>query len=360
MYRDFHASTSIYDLQYITDAGVWIYPVVRVLLQVVMGRLVDTFDRTINYIRISVTDRCNLRCKYCVDGSFGFIPHNEILSYEEIIRFVRIVAALGVRKVRLTGGEPLTRKGIAYLLREIRSIKEIEDIGLTTNGVFLSERALDLQEAGLKRVNISLDTMKRDRFAFITGVDAFNDVIKGIEKATIIGLDPIKINTVIIKGFNDDEILAFVRAAKKWNHHVRFIEFMPFGEMSLWNSSEIITSQQIEDIIRTSYNLIPSLSNNNGPARMFDIEGGSGKIGFISPVSTHICSECNRIRLTSNGMIRPCLFSDTEYDVKALIRGGKTDDEIAAFVKDVVRRKPERKRELGQIRKCQSLRGIGG
>jgi len=209
-------------------------------------------------------------------------------------------------------------------------------------------------------VNISLDTMKRDRFAFITGVDAFNDVIKGIEKATIIGLDPIKINTVIIKGFNDDEILAFVRAAKKWNHHVRFIEFMPFGEMSLWNSSEIITSQQIEDIIRTSYNLMPSLSNNNGPARMFDIEGGSGKIGFISPVSTHICSECNRIRLTSNGMIRPCLFSDTEYDVKALIRGGKTDDEIAAFVKDVVRRKPERKRELGQIRKCQSLRGIGG
>jgi cyclic pyranopterin phosphate synthase len=162
-------------------------------------------------------------------------------------------------------------------------------------------------------VNISLDTMKRDRFAFITGVDAFNDVIKGIEKATIIGLDPIKLNTVIIKGFNDDEIIAFVKAAKKWNHHVRFIEFMPFGETSLWNSAEIITSQQIEDIIRTAYNLVPSLSNNNGPARMFDIEGGSGKIGVISPLSTHICSVATELGLIER--YDPALpFFDTEYD----------------------------------------------
>jgi cyclic pyranopterin phosphate synthase len=326
-----------------------------------MSKLVDTYDRTINYIRISVTDRCNLRCKYCVDGSFGFIPHTEILSYEEILRFAKIAARLGVKKVRLTGGEPLARKDIGYLLKEINSIEGIDDVSLTTNGVFLGERIEELKEAGLKRINISLDTMKKERFAFITGVDAFDDVIKGIEKAVYAGLNPIKVNTVIIKGFNDDEILNFVKAAKKWNHHVRFIEFMPFGDSTLWNSTDIITSQQIEDVIRTTYNLIPSISRENGPAKMFDIEGGSGKIGFISPVSTHICSECNRLRLTSSGMIRPCLFSDTEYDVKALLRGGKSDEEIIEFVKEVVRVKPEKKLEMGQIRKCQrSLRGIGG
>ncbi len=326
-----------------------------------MSELVDTYDRTIDYIRISVTDRCNLRCKYCVDGSFGFIPHTQILSYEEIIRFVKIAAQLGVKKVRLTGGEPLARKGIGYLLKEINSIEGIADVSLTTNGVFLGEKILELKEAGLKRVNISLDTLRRDRFTYITGVDAFDDVIMSIEKAIYASLDPIKINTVIIKGFNDDEILNFVKAAKKWNHHVRFIEFMPFGDASLWNSTEIITSRQIEDVIRTAYNLTPSLSGDNGPAKVFDIEGGSGKIGFISPVSTHICAECNRIRLTSSGMIRPCLFSDTEYDVKALLRGGKSDEEIKAFVKGVVRVKPEKKLEMGQIRKCQrSLRSIGG
>jgi GTP 3',8-cyclase len=326
-----------------------------------MSKLVDTYDRTIDYIRISVTDRCNLRCKYCVDGSFGFIPHTEILSYEEILRFVRIAAQLGVRKVRLTGGEPLARKGLSYLLKEINSIEGIEDISLTTNGVFLGEKIMDLKEAGLKRVNISLDTLKRDRFTYITGVDAIDDVLMSIEKAIYAGLDPIKINTVIIKGFNDDEILNFVKAARKWNHHVRFIEFMPFGDASLWNSTEIITSQQIEDVIRTTFDLTPSAHTDKGPARMFDIAGGSGKVGFISPVSTHICSECNRLRLTSSGMIRPCLFSDTEYDVKALLRGGKSDEEIKAFVKEVVRVKPEKKLEMGQIRKCQrSLRSIGG
>jgi GTP 3',8-cyclase len=326
-----------------------------------MSKLVDTFDRTIDYIRISVTDRCNLRCKYCVDGSFGFISHTEILSYEEILRFVRIVAGLGVRKVRLTGGEPLARKGISHLLKEINSIEGIEDISLTTNGVFLGEKIMELKDAGLKRVNISLDTLKRDRFAYITGVDAIDDVLMSIEKAMYAGLDPIKINTVIIKGFNDDEILSFVKAARKWNHHVRFIEFMPFGDASLWNSTEIITSQQIEDVIRRSFDLTLSTHNDKGPARMFDIAGGSGKVGFISPVSTHICSECNRIRLTSSGMIRPCLFSDTEYDVKALLRGGKSNDEIKAFVREVVRVKPEKKLEMGQIRKCQrSLRSIGG
>lgn len=323
--------------------------------------LIDAFNRVIDYIRISITDRCNLRCKYCVDGTLSFMPHSEMLSYEEIIRFVQICAELGVSKIRLTGGEPLARKGISYLLREINKIPGIDDISLTTNGVFLGEKIPDLKEAGLKRVNISLDTLKRERFAFITGVDAFDDVLMSIEKAMYAGLNPIKINTVIIKGFNDDEILDFAKLAKTFNHHVRFIEYMPFGDSDLWDNSKIIASSEIEGLIKTSYGLEPYVSDDKGPAKMFKIKGGAGKIGFISPVSSHICSECNRIRLTANGMIRPCLFSDVEYDVKKLMREGHTDEEIKAFVKDIVRVKPEKKHEIGQIKKCQrSLRHIGG
>ncbi len=323
--------------------------------------LIDNFHRVIDYIRISITDRCNLRCKYCFDGSFNFIPHEELLSYEEIIRFVNTCAALGVTKVRLTGGEPLARKGIPYLLSEINKIPGIEDISLTTNGVFLGEKIVELKEAGLRRVNISLDTLKRERFAFITGVDAFDDVIMSIEKAMYAGLNPIKINTVIIKGFNDDEILDFAKLAKKFNHHIRFIEYMPFGDSDMWDRSKIITSAEIEERIRTVYELEPFISKDKGPAKMFKVNGGAGKVGFISPVSSHICSECNRIRLTASGMIRPCLFSDTEYDVKALIRGGKSDEEIKAFIRDTVRVKPEKKHEIGHIKKCQrSLRHIGG
>lgn len=323
--------------------------------------LIDNFNRIINYIRISVTDRCNLRCKYCVDGAFPFIPHSEILSYEEIIRFVRLSAQLGVNKVRLTGGEPLVRKGISYLLKELNNIEGIKDISLTTNAVFLGEKILELKDAGLKRVNISLDTLKRERFKFITGVDAFDDVLMSIEKSIYAGMKPIKINTVIIKGFNDDEILDFARLAKKWDQHVRFIEFMPFGNLDLWDAGTIISSQQIEEIIKTQFELESSENKDKGPAKMFNIKGSKGKIGFISPVSTHICSECNRIRLTSGGKIRPCLFSDVEYDVKKFLRSNASDEEIMAFLKEVVNVKPEKRSEMVQIRKCQrSLRNIGG
>ncbi|MHB8109569.1 MAG: GTP 3',8-cyclase MoaA [Syntrophorhabdaceae bacterium] len=325
------------------------------------AHLLDDYNRVIDYIRISITDRCNLRCRYCVDGDFPFIPHAEVLSYEEIIRFVRICASMGVKKVRLTGGEPLTRKGLPYLLNQISQIEGISDISLTTNAVLLSDKIEELKAAGLKRINISLDTLKRDRFAWITCIDAFDRVIDSIKRASLSGLSPIKINTVIIKGFNDDEILDFVKIARKWDHEIRFIEFMPFGDTSLWNCTDIITSKQIEGIIRQEYVLIPSLRTGKGPAKVYDIEGGSGRIGFISPVSSHICAECNRIRLTSQGMIRPCLFSDVEYDVKRLLRGGKDDQAIKEFIRDVVKVKPERKLEMGSIRKCQrTLRNIGG
>jgi len=326
-----------------------------------MSRLIDDYNRVIDYIRISITDRCNLRCRYCIDGDFPFMPHTEILSYEEIIRFVRICASMGVQKVRLTGGEPLTRKGLPYLLKELKGIEGITDMSLTTNAVLLADNIDELKEAGLKRVNISLDTLRKDRFAWITCIDAFDRVIESIKKAAYSGLKPIKINTVIIKGFNDDEIVDFVRIARKWDHEVRFIEFMPFGDTSLWKSTDIITSKQIEDIIRQKFELIPSLGTGRGPAKVYDIEGGSGRIGFISPISSHICAECNRIRLTASGMIRPCLFSDVEYDVKSLLRSGADDEAIKAFVRDVVKVKPERKLEIGSIKKCQrTLRNIGG
>lgn len=326
-----------------------------------MSRLIDDYNRVIDYIRISITDRCNLRCRYCIDGDFPFMPHTEILSYEEIIRFVRICASMGVQKVRLTGGEPLTRKGLPYLLKELKGIEGITDMSLTTNAVLLADKIDELKAAGLKRVNISLDTLRKDRFAWITCIDAFDRVIESIKKASFSGLKPIKINTVIIKGFNDDEILDFVRIARKWDHEIRFIEFMPFGDTSLWKSTDIITSKQIEDIIRQKFELIPSLGTGRGPAKVYDIAGGSGRIGFISPVSSHICAECNRIRLTASGMIRPCLFSDVEYDVKSLLRSGADDEAIKAFVRDVVKVKPERKLEMGSIKKCQrTLRNIGG
>ena len=323
--------------------------------------LLDNFNRIINYLRISITDRCNLRCKYCVDEDFSFLPHDEVLRYEEIVRFVRICSELGVNKVRLTGGEPLVRKGISYLLKEINTINGIEDISLTTNGVYLGEKILELKKAGLRRINISLDTMKKEKFAFITGVDAFDNVLKGIEESIRAGLKPVKINTVIIKGFNDDEILDFARLAKKWGIHVRFIEFMPFGESNLWDSSKIVPSSVIEALIKNTYELEPTSNSERGPAKMFQIKDSFGKIGFISPLSSHICKECNRIRLTSNGMIRPCLFSDIEYDVKKLLRSNTKDQEIKTFVSNVVKAKPEKKFETGFIKKCQrSMRHIGG
>ncbi len=323
--------------------------------------LTDRFRRPINYLRVSVTDRCNLRCRYCVDGYFPFIPHNEILSYEEIIRFVTICAGLGIRKVRLTGGEPLLRKGVEYLIRSITSIDGIEDVSLTTNGVLLEEKVETLKDAGLKRVNVSLDTLRRERFRYITGFDEIDRVIRGIEKALTTGLKPVKINTVIMRGINDDEIFDFVNLARNLDVEVRFIEFMPFGEKGFWDEKRVVSSESLKKRIEEFFEIERDSSSEKGPAVVYRITGGKGKIGFISPLSTHICSECNRIRLTSEGKIKPCLFSDVEYDLKGLMRRGSSDREIEELVIKAVREKPEKKDERGQIKKCQmNLRHIGG
>lgn len=321
----------------------------------------DNFDRIINYLRISITDRCNLRCKYCTDKDFPFIPHDQILTYEEIVRFVKICAGLGVKKVRLTGGEPLTRRNLPFLVSQIGETPGIEDISLTTNAVFLPDRIDELKEAGLTRVNISLDTLKPDRFSYITGFDVFHRVMEGIERAKHVGLNPVKINTVIIKGFNDDEILDFARFANAREVEVRFIEFMPFSQTNLWDASKVMTSALLIQVIREVYELSPYRNAHKGPASVFTMKGGPGKIGFISPMSSHICKDCNRIRLTSDGKLKPCLFSDQEYDVKRLLRGEANDEEIGRFVAEIVRAKPEKKFEGGMIKKCQRpMRNIGG
>jgi len=235
--------------------------------------LMDKYNRVINYIRISITDKCNLRCRYCVNENFPHIPHTEILRYEEIIRFVKLCAELGVTKVRLTGGEPLIKQDIEFLLKEINKVEGIKDISLTTNGVFLNEKIHRLKEAGLTRLNISLDSLKPKRFAYITRVDAYDRVLEGISMAKDLGLNPVKINTVMIKGFNDDEILDFARFAKVWDVHVRFIEFMPFGESTLWDSSKIIPSSTVEERIKKTYEIKPSRNSHKGPAKMFKFEG---------------------------------------------------------------------------------------
>lgn len=321
--------------------------------------LIDNFNRIISYVRISITDRCDLRCQYCTRAFKPSYAHDHILSYGEILRFIRVGASLGLSKVRLTGGEPLGRPGLCFLLGQIIAIDEIEDIGLTTNGVELEQKAEELRGAGLKRVNISLDSLKAERFRFITGVNAFDKVMTGIEKAMKVGFHPIKINTVIIRGFNDDEVLDFTDFAREQGLQVRFIEFMPFGD--IWDSSKVLTSAEVSHIIQTKYSLTPDRGHNEGPAKVFSLPGGEGQVGFISPMSSHICCECNRIRLTPDGKLKPCLFSNQEYDVKMLLRNKGTDDDLAEFIRHAVFAKPKKKSDTDAVREAhQSMRSIGG
>ncbi|MEW6162590.1 MAG: GTP 3',8-cyclase MoaA [Nitrospirota bacterium] len=302
----------------------------------------DNYQRTINYLRVSITDRCNLRCIYCMPSE-GLIPieHKEILRYEEIVRIVRIAAGIGVRKVRITGGEPLVRKNATYLIASIRNIGGIEDLSLTTNGVLLEQYAKGLAEAGLERVNISLDSLRPDRYKEITRGGDINSVLRGIEAAEEAGLRPIKINMVPIRGLNNDEIGEFAKMTLKVPYQVRFIEFMPFGIEDMWRPEKFISTDEIKSIAERIGPLTPVKLRKSGPARYFRFDGASGVVGFISPLSNHFCGECNRLRLTADGKLRPCLFSETEIDLKPALRGGAPDDEIRRLIKLSIEVKPE-------------------
>lgn len=291
-----------------------------------MSKLIDNFGRKISYLRVSITDRCNYRCIYCQpERQFEFIPHENILRYEEIVEIVQEAVELGITKVRITGGEPLVREGIVDFIRQLKKIDKLEDISLTTNGFFLSEYAEKLKAAGLNRVNISLDSLQEEKYRRIARAGSLKKVLKGIDSAFKAGLLPIKINTVVMKGINDDEIDDFVKLALLRPLNIRFIELMPSGEEVIKEfKNKFISVQEIKEKLIKKYLLRPiKISISNGPAKYFQIEGGKGTVGFINALSQHFCKTCNRIRLTSEGKLRPCLFSSKEIDIKSEIRNSE-------------------------------------
>lgn len=307
-----------------------------------MTGLRDNFQRTIDYMRISITDRCNLRCIYCMPAD-GVKPieYKEILSYEEIIRIVRIAAGMGVRKIRITGGEPLARKNVTYLIASIKNIDGIEDLSLTTNGVLLEKYAKEIADAGLNRINISLDSFRPERYREITRGGDVEVVLRGIVAAERAGLIPIKINMVPIRGFNDDEIEEFARITLTSPSHVRFIEFMPIGAKDIWSNEKYIPTDEIKSIVERIGPLTPVRARKSGPARYFRFEGATGVVGFVSAITHHFCGDCNRLRLTADGKLRPCLFSETEIDLKSPLRSGASDEEIERLLKLSIDVKPE-------------------
>lgn len=307
-----------------------------------MDPLKDYFRRTIDYLRISVTDRCNLRCIYCMPPD-GIIPieHKEILSFEEIVRIVKISVNHGVTKIRITGGEPLVRKNIIHLIRLLNNIEGIKDLSLTTNGILLERYAKELVDSGLKRVNISLDSLRPERFREITRGGEISYVLNGIKSAEKAGLTPIKINVVPIHGINDDEIEDFARMTMEYPYQIRFIEFMPFGTHGMWKPEKFISSEEIRCIVERAGQLTPVVQKKSGPARYFKFDDAVGVIGFISPLSNHFCAECNRLRLTADGKLRPCLFSETEIDLIPALRSNASDEEIDRLIKLSIDVKPK-------------------
>lgn len=318
----------------------------------------DIHGRTIDYLRISLTDRCNFRCIYCMpEEGVCQLSHDDILRIEEIARVVRVAAGLGVRSVRLTGGEPLVRKGVADLVREIARTPGIENVSMTTNGVLLPKMADELKRAGLSRVNISLDTLDPVQFRQITRRGELRQTLDGIEAALAAGFDPVKVNAVVVRSLEQD-YLAFARMSVDRPLHVRFIEYMPVGESSGgcgcgWGPEDVVPSEELFEAINERARaegmdgLVPAGDDRPlgwGPARYFEFPGAQGTVGFISPLSRHFCGECNRVRLTADGKLRPCLFSDDEYDVRAALRGqvgADVDGAVRAVFAAVLGAKPD-------------------
>lgn len=312
----------------------------------------DDFGRTIDYMRISLTDRCNMRCVYCMPASgVKKIPHDDILTYDEIIRLVRIASEHGVRRVRLTGGEPLVRLHVDDLVRGIASVDGIEDISLTTNGMLLPRHGKALREAGLTRVNISLDTLDPDKFHQVTRVGQLQDTLDGIKAAIDEGFNPVKINAVAVRSLHQD-FYRFARLSVDRPLHVRFIEYMPVGNSvgldgAGWGPDDVVSCDEIRSTINTRARaleqpeLIPAedTPDGGGPARYWTFPGAKGTVGFISPLSNHFCGQCNRIRLSADGKLRPCLFSDKHFDVRDVLRYG-TDQDVERVLWHVLDTKP--------------------
>ena len=290
----------------------------------------DKLGRKMRDLRISVTDRCNFRCTYCMPfDEYTWIERNQVLSFEEIDRLVGIFAGLGIQKVRLTGGEPLVRKDLSTLIQRLNAHYATLDLSLTTNGALLSGQALPLYEAGLRRINVSLDTLRADRFRQLTQRGELQDVLDGIRAAKLAGISPIKINAVIIRGLNDDEILDLVRYARDNQFEMRFIEYMDVGNANAWTLSNTVTKREILEIVHSTYPVVEvGRDNGSAPAVDYEFVDGGGAIGIIGSVTEPFCSSCTRARLTADGKLVTCLFSEIGVDLKAMLRNGTDDTQI--------------------------------
>ena len=327
-------------------------------------QLSDAFARPITYLRVSVTDKCNLRCVYCMpEEGLNWLRRDELLRYEEIVDLVRAAASVGVTSIRLTGGEPLVRRDLSRLVEGIAKIDGIEDISLSTNGLLLEERIDDLVRAGLRRVNVSLDTLREDRFMAIARRPGLDSVLRGIDAAIERGLAPVKVNCVVMRGRNDDEIEAFAELARDRELFVRFIEVMPVHENLGLQRDTYMSADQILARIGAIHELKPVTGpGGNGPARYFAYEGAKGAVGVISPLSHDYCERCNRVRLTADGRLRLCLFGDHHIDLRAPLRAGAGDEEIAAILRSAMTIKPERHHlKLGEASsQMRAFSEIGG
>jgi GTP 3',8-cyclase len=326
--------------------------------------LADAFNRRITYLRISVTDRCNLRCVYCMpEAGLPWIPKREILSFEEIAYIVEASAAVGVRSVRLTGGEPLVRRDLATLVRKLAAIPGIDDVALSTNGLLLGPVAREFAAAGLRRVNISLDTLREDRFAAIARRPGLGRVLEGIDAALEAGLAPLKLNCVVMRGQNDDEIADFAALTRERPIHVRFIELMPVEENLGLQREAYVPASEILERVRANAEIEPVTGpGGNGPARYFAFAGAAGSVGVISPLSHDYCETCNRVRLSADGRLRLCLFGDNDIDLRTPLRAGATRARIADMLRAAMHVKPERHHlRLGeQASAMRAFSEIGG
>ena len=311
-------------------------------------RLIDPLGRTIDYVRLSVTDKCNLRCTYCMpEGNRDFERREEYLTFDEIERVIRAFAELGVRRVRITGGEPLVRKNISGLALRLSALPGVEDLSLSTNAVLLANQAVALRDAGIKRLNVSLDTLRRDRFQQITGNDDFDRVIDSLMRAKQVGFAPIKINMLALKGQNDDEVIAMAEFCIEHGFSLRFIETMPMGTAGRSATHHYMPLSDVKAQLETKFDLLPSVMPGGGPARYFRIDGSDSNIGFITPISRHFCDTCNRVRLAVDGTLHLCLGQTRSVPLRPLLREGIDDVELKSTLIEALKLKPAR-HEFGE------------
>ena len=330
-----------------------------------MSRLKDTFGRTIDDLRISLTDRCNFRCIYCMPAEgLPWLPRREILTYEEILHLARIFVGLGIHTIRLTGGEPLMRQDVEVLIAGLVRLDATLDLSMTTNGFFLVEKVQRLADAGLKRINVSLDSLRPERFERMVLRDGqlVSKILAGIRLAREAGLNPIKLNCVIMRGYNDDEIAEFARLGREQDVQVRFIEYMPLDAQGRWTMDTVVPGAEIHARVHAVYPLRSEQGNGSEPATVYHFADGRGSIGIIASVSHPFCDSCNRVRITADGHLRTCLFSLTEHDLKGLLRSGASDEELADFIIATVWKK-EAGHKINQpdfVKPDRSMSAIGG